>query len=149
MAELLALFRGGPREGNEFRLHAPPKPGHEMFWAEGGAGRIRHIYRHLGAIDAAGRFLYDYVEPRELGPLLLPDVAWFVWRGEHYLLQRFLNADGYAFDCPNCGQHRALDHAPDAHALSVGPNGALSAEPSVRCDCGWHVQITNGAALDA
>lgn len=145
-----ALLREGPRAGDVYHLHAPPKVGHELFWAEGSAGRVRHIYRHLGARDDLGRYLYDYVEPRELGPLQLPTTAWFVWRGDRFLLRRFSNADGYAFDCPGCGLHRALDHEPGAHSLSIAPNGALSAEPSVRCDaCGWHVRITNGTALDA
>jgi hypothetical protein len=94
----------------------------------------------------------------EIPPPTLPERAWFEWRGIRVELERYTNADGYPLKCPKCGRSASLDafkrwHGrEDGHQIGVRADGALTASPSVGCpygDCGWHVFIREGVALDA
>lgn len=90
---------------------------------------------------------------------VLPERAWFEYRGRRMDLTRFTNADGFPHECPKCGRRCVLDTVevnkasghPEGHELGVRQDGALTARPSVLCPhdgCGWHVMISEGVALD-
>lgn len=149
-----AIFIGGPDDGTECSIaDSQACVGQELSRAEGRAGRVRHYYICNGRQDYEGRWQFEYDEPRELPALKLPETCWFTWRGRRVDVRRFVNADGYPFDCPACGGHFIVEGGgpPNHDSVTVGADGTLTVSPSVRCPsygCSWHVHILSGVATD-
>lgn len=69
---------------------------------------------------------------------------WFEWAGQRHLL-RDNGGVALVLACPVCGLWMNLDR----YEVSLGPDGALTATPSVACPhppCPWHVHVTAGIA---
>lgn len=78
---------------------------------------------------------------------------WFHWRGKCYTAIKSNNI--YILGCPVCGDGIPCHGLPRdemwlPHQVSVSEQGAITATPSVVCprNCGWHVFITGGQAVD-
>jgi len=79
---------------------------------------------------------------------------WYRWHDKGYPV--LISGNLFVIACPICGDGIPCHGLPRdemwlPHAVSMSEDGAIIATPSVVCprNCGWHVVITNGQAVDA
>jgi hypothetical protein len=90
----------------------------------------------------------------------LPQTLTILYHGQPLVMTLLPDRRGYYFTCPGCGHgghwigiapelaHHRLIVEDDGTATFVGQPGKSDSLKCVRPECGWHVRIRHGVAVD-